>query len=139
MSNQILIDASYLYALYNPRDKHHVAAIALAQQIEQSPLIPEIILPEITYLFERDLNYSAAVKFLAEFAETEAQLVCLTIADIQRAQAIMTMYASAEFDLADACIMALSERLQITQVCTFDRRDFSIFRPAHCTHLELMP
>jgi predicted nucleic acid-binding protein len=96
-------------------------------------------LPEITYLFERDLSYSATVRFLAEFAETEVELVCLTIADIQRAQMIMSTYASSEFDLADACIMALSERLQITQVCTFDRRDFSIFRPAHCAYLELLP
>jgi hypothetical protein len=35
--------------------------------------------------------------------------------------------------------MALSERLQITQVCTFDRRDFSIFRPTHYDYLELLP
>jgi hypothetical protein len=27
----------------------------------------------------------------------------------------------------------------ITQVYTFDQRDFRIFRPAHCPHLELLP
>jgi hypothetical protein len=35
--------------------------------------------------------------------------------------------------------MALSERLNITQVCTVDRRDFSMFRPLHCDYLELLP
>ncbi len=47
--------------------------------------------------------------------------------------------ALASFDYTDAAIMALSERLQITKVCTFDRRDFGIFRPKHCDYLELLP
>jgi predicted nucleic acid-binding protein len=51
----------------------------------------------------------------------------------------MSTYATAEFDLVDACIMALSERHEIKQICTFDRRDFSIFRPKHCEYLELLP
>jgi predicted nucleic acid-binding protein len=59
--------------------------------------------------------------------------------DLRRVQEIMAFYASARLDLVDTCIMALSERLQITKVCTFDRRDFSIFRPKHCDFLELLP
>jgi uncharacterized protein len=35
--------------------------------------------------------------------------------------------------------MALAEYLAITQICTFDRRDFSIFRPAHCEYFERLP
>jgi predicted nucleic acid-binding protein len=44
-----------------------------------------------------------------------------------------------DFDLADCCIMALSERLNITYISTLDRRDFSIFRPRHCDYLTLLP
>ena len=51
----------------------------------------------------------------------------------------MAKYADARFDFVDCCIMALVERLDITQICTFDRRDFGIFRPAHCEYLELLP
>ena len=40
----------------------------------------------------------------------------------------MEKYADARFDFVDCCIMALAERLAITQICTFDRRDFSIFK-----------
>jgi predicted nucleic acid-binding protein len=40
---------------------------------------------------------------------------------------------------ADCCIMTLSERLNITQVCTFDQRDFLIFRPKHCDYLDILP
>ena len=52
---------------------------------------------------------------------------------------IMRQYASAAFDYTDAAIMALSERLNITQLYTFDHRDFRIFRPQHTAFLELLP
>ncbi len=135
----MLVDASYLYAIYNARDKHYAEAVAFANQTESAPLIPEIVLPEVAYLFERDLGHYAVAKFLDEFASTEIKFVSLSVVDIRRVHEIMTTYASAEFDIVDTCIMALSERLQITQVCTFDRRDFSIFRPMHCDYLELLP
>ena len=61
------------------------------------------------------------------------------LADLQRARAIMAAYPEADLDFVDCCLMALSERLKITQICTFDRRDFSIFRPQHCDYLELLP
>ncbi len=35
--------------------------------------------------------------------------------------------------------MAMTEGLNVTEICTFDRRDFSIFRPTHCDYLELLP
>lgn len=36
-------------------------------------------------------------------------------------------------------LVALAERLNLTQVCTFDRRDFNLIRPRHCDHLDLLP
>ncbi len=56
-----------------------------------------------------------------------------------RMQVIMEQYGDAKFDFVDVAIMAISERLNIQQICTFDRRDFSIFRPIHCDYLELLP
>ncbi|MHB8627162.1 MAG: hypothetical protein ACYDBJ_17495 [Aggregatilineales bacterium] len=34
------------------------------------------------------------------------------------------------------CLMALSERLNITQICTYDRHDFSMFCPIHGDYLQ---
>ena len=59
--------------------------------------------------------------------------------DLTRIGEIMTQYADANLDFVDCCIMTLSERLTITQICTLDHRDFSIFRPEHCNYLELLP
>jgi predicted nucleic acid-binding protein len=139
MSNLILIDTSFLYALYNTDDEYHSIAVEYAREINKTSVVPEVILIEITFLFMRDIGYHAIPPFLQKLDESNIQLQCLEWADIRRAQEIMATYASSEFDLVDACIMALSERLQITHVCTFDRRDFGIFRPTHCDYLELMP
>lgn len=139
MSNRLLIDTSFLYALYNADDEDHQRAVQFALQIKTPTLVPDVILPEITFLFLRDVGYHAIPPFIKKLSESSVQLQGLTLADLQRAQQIATTYSSAQFDLVDTCIMALSERLQITQVCTFDRRDFSIFRPAHCAYLELLP
>lgn len=35
--------------------------------------------------------------------------------------------------------LLLAERLNITQILTFDRRDFSVFRPAHTPYFDLLP
>ena len=51
----------------------------------------------------------------------------------------MRQYADTELDFVDTAIMAVSERLNITRIATFDRRDFSIYRPTHVEHYELLP
>ncbi len=139
MSDRLLIDTSFLYALYNGNDEDHQKALQFALLIKTPSLVPDVILPEITFLFLRDVGYHAIPPFLNKLAESSIQMQGLELSDIRRVQEITTIYESAHFDLVDACIMALSERLQITQVCTFDRRDFSIFRPIHCAYLELLP
>ncbi len=59
--------------------------------------------------------------------------------DLRRVREIAIAYADAEFDIVDCCIMAIAERLNITRIATFDRRDFSVFRPSHCEYFELLP
>jgi hypothetical protein len=69
----------------------------------------------------------------------DTNLEAITLADLSRVRDIMATYADNRFDFVDCCIMALAERLNITQIYTFDRRDFQVFRPSHCDYLELLP
>jgi predicted nucleic acid-binding protein len=48
-------------------------------------------------------------------------------------------YRDAELDFTDAAIMALAERYAITEIATFDRRDFALVTPAHAEHFTLLP
>jgi uncharacterized protein len=135
----ILTDSSFIYALYNAKDTRHQRAMDFATQYTGVTVVPDVALPEVSYLFMRDLGYAGVRTFLEHFKQIHARLEPLEKADLVRVHEIAVEYASAEFDVVDCCIMVLAERLKITQIATFDRRDFSIFRPRHCDYLELLP
>ncbi len=93
---------------------------------------------ELAFLLTQRMNYSYMVRGLQTIRENYP-IEPLQFEDMKRMEDIMRRYESAKFDYTDAAIMALSERLNITQVYTFDRRDFAIFRPRHIASLELLP
>jgi predicted nucleic acid-binding protein len=135
----ILTDSSFIYALYNSNDSRHQAAMNFASHYTGGTIVPVVILPEVSYLFQRDLGYHGVQKFLENFKKIKARLEPIENADLERIHAISLEYSTAKFDIVDCCIMTLSERLNISRIATFDRRDFSIFRPRHCDYLELLP
>ena len=53
--------------------------------------------------------------------------------------AFFKRYDNLEPQLADAMLMYLAERHQITTIFTIDRRDFSIYRLSNGQALELLP
>lgn len=136
---KILIDSSFLFSLYCRTDSRHAQSMAFAHTYRAFFSVPDVVLPEVTFLFTREINFLAATAFLREFLKAPSALECVTAADFSRAREIMMGYPAAKLDLVDCVIMAQSERLQITRVCTYDRRDFVIFRPQHCPYLELLP
>lgn len=96
-------------------------------------------MPEVTFLFARRGKTPAVIRFLQSFAAVQPILEPIIVADIQPAHETMAKYLTAKLDFVDCCIMALSERLSITHVCTFDRRDYVICRRPNGEALELLP
>jgi predicted nucleic acid-binding protein len=48
-------------------------------------------------------------------------------------------YADLPLGATDACIVALAERLNVTELVTLDQRHFNIVRPRHVNTLTLIP
>jgi uncharacterized protein len=136
---EVLVDASYLVALGYPRDKNQRAAKQFAEQQEMELLIPEVVLVEAVYNLQRLGGTLAATRFSKLLIAQAPRLVTLTMLDFARAIAIMQTYHEADLDFVDCCLTALAERLQITRICTFDRRDFTMIRPEHAAYFELLP
>lgn len=135
----ILIDTSFLLALSDYRDPHHRVATDAIRIIRAPRVIPVPVLPEAFYMISIRVNYAAAIRFLEYIQRGGFDLESLSFADTARTTTIMRKYADSKFDFVDCCIMALAERLNVTRILTFDRRDFPVFRPAHCDYLELLP
>ncbi|MCI0348366.1 MAG: PIN domain-containing protein, partial [Acidobacteriales bacterium] len=122
-----------------PRDQNHVAAKQFAAQVEARLLIPEVVLVEAIYNLQRLGGTPAAARFASLLMSQSPQFVPLTLSDFERAIEVLRTYSNADLDFVDCCLTALAERLDITQICTFDRRDFSIIRPKHVGYFELLP
>lgn len=135
----ILVDSSLLIGLALKRDHYHDSAVALIRQLPQDDLL--VVMPSLFELFfvcHERVGYAVAVAAYAA-AYRRFHIEFLMTEDLSRIESIMQKYQDAQFDPTDAAIMAVSERLEIRQIATFDRRDFSIFRPSHTDYLELLP
>jgi predicted nucleic acid-binding protein len=139
MTKKVLIDSGFLYALYDVQATQYYDARSFFRGDKRQRIVPDVVLTEVAYLLRSRADARAVNAFLFGVASAQFQLEPVLPADLQRVREIMALYASADLDFVDCCIMALAERLNITQVCTFDRRDFAIFRPTHCDYLELFP
>ncbi|GIL12870.1 MAG: hypothetical protein BroJett038_15900 [Chloroflexota bacterium] len=137
--NNILLDTSFVIALNNPKDRYHPRAYKFVSETKDNLIVPEVALTETAFMLAQAGGFPAVIAFLDRLVETETPLQNLSLNDLLRARQIMAAYPEARFDFVDCCIMSLAERLDIRQICTFDRRDFSIFRPKHCEFLELLP
>ncbi len=135
----LIIDSSFLVALYDGSEVHHPKAYDFAAHRSEAILVPDVVLPEVGYLLRRNLGYANSFNFFDFFDYSFVRLVPAFEEDLTRIYEISRQYESAQFDIVDCCIMAIAERLNITRIATFDRRDFSMFRPSHCEYLELLP
>ena len=76
---------------------------------------------------------------LYELVKAGFKVESIAEVDFKRIFQIMRQYSSASFDFTDVAILAIAERLNISQIYTFDRRDFLIYKPIHTEYLELLP
>jgi predicted nucleic acid-binding protein len=139
LPSKLLVDSSYLYAFFDEQNEKHQDTVAVAEVYRGQFVVPYVVLTEVAYLCRREAGVPGVLKFLDGLVAMQPQLEPVLSTDLTRARDIMAQYADAKLDFVDCCIMALSERLNITEVCTFDQRDFNIFRPKHCPYLELLP
>ena len=135
----LIIDSSFLVALYDVGEVRHQRAYHFAEHNSETMLVPDIVLPEVNFLLRRNLGYTNSLKFFDFFESRFVRLLPILVGDLARVSEISQQYADARLDLVDCCIMAITERLDITRIATFDRRDFGIFKPSHCDYLELLP
>ncbi len=134
-----ILDTSFLFALTDQGDQNHQRVLAIAQSVNESLVLPVVVLPEVCYLIASRLGHQAMCRFVSSLTPDAVQVEPATSEDLIRVHQILEQYADSQLDFTDAAIVAIAERLNITRVYTLDRRDFSIIRPNHCDYFELFP
>ena len=85
------------------------------------------------------LGPAAQVRFLRLVTDGQLEAIELTGHDWARCVDLVARYASLRLDLMDASIVAVAERLGITELASFNGRDFYTVRPRHTEAFTLLP
>jgi predicted nucleic acid-binding protein len=116
-----ILDTGPLVALLNRADQYHAWTL---QSLERLPLplwTCEPVLAEASYLTGRGLE------ILHMLADGQLR-IGLQLEDQAEAVARLLSRYGGTMDLADACIVRMSELTRKCQVFTTDRRDFRVYR-----------
>jgi predicted nucleic acid-binding protein len=137
----ILVDANVLIALASRSDQNHKTASQWVESTDDALLVPPTVIAEVCFLVgERNRDRRAEVEFLRSFADPNGlQLAELTPDDLARMADLTEQYATLGLGGTDASVIAIAERLGITEVATFDRRHFPHVQPNHVQRLTLLP
>jgi uncharacterized protein len=98
------------------------------------------VIAEACYLIGRTFGPGPEAAFLEAFGPGEAfTLGTLLEADLTRMAALVRQYGDLPLGGTDAAVVAVSERLGVTEVATVDRRHSSIVRPQHAANFKIVP
>ena len=116
-----IADTGFLIALANARDLHHSWALRVAEQVTEPLLTCEPVLAEAAF----HLRNSALV--LEMIAEGLVTLAFDCNDHLPQLAALAARYADRQPDLADLCLIRMSELYPHHSVVTVDR-DFRLYR-----------
>jgi predicted nucleic acid-binding protein len=135
----LICDTGAIYALYDADDVHHLPAKTVVEA-EAGPLfLPMVLLAEIDYLLTSRLGTDAALDFVDSVVSGSFTLVVPSSEDLARCRELILQYRGLPLGLADATVVATSERLQIQRVFTVDQRHFRAIQPRELGHFILLP
>lgn len=128
----VLADSGPLAALFNRRDKHHLAAVNYfaARGPHLKLLTTWEVVSEVAYFL--DFSADAQGDFLewlhAGSSHGLLTLAALEVQDLPGLAKMMRKYADRPMDLADASLVWLANKTGVTDIITIDRADFSVYR-----------
>lgn len=138
----IVCDTGPLVAAALSNDSDHKACVELFTALHadrRELLVPATVVAEVGYLLAREAGARVESLFLRSLAGGDFTSVDLTRTDYARMADLVSTYESLPLGTTDAPVVAITERLGLTDVATLDRRHFTVVRPRHVDALTLLP
>jgi len=121
----ILIDTSAFVAYYNKADDKYPIVSDFFSKCESQLITSTSCITETMWMLKS--NYRVQNFFLSAFLNEVYTHEPLTAQDIHRITELNEKYADRKADFADLSLVAISERLDIPAIATFDK-DFQVYR-----------
>ena len=117
-----IAETGFLVAFANRSDEHHDGALSVAEHVTEPLLTCEAVLAETAFHVQSvslvlALVREGLIKLAFDCGEHQLQL-----------EALAARYADRHPDLADLCLIRLSELFPRHSVITVDREDFRVYR-----------
>jgi len=122
-----LLDTGPLVAFFDRSDRHHRWAVEQWARAPIPLLTCEAVLAEATYLLHEHAGLSAD-KVLALFERGVIKARFQLDDHAGPVAELLRKYCGQGMQLADACLVRMSELKRDTRVFTVDERDFNIYR-----------
>jgi uncharacterized protein len=135
----LLCDTGVLLAAGNTKDHAHRACIGLLREANGPLLVPSPVMGEIGYLLQSRVGPQAEATFLRSFGGDGFRVAEVEDGDVSRMAELVEKYLDLPLGIVDAAVIAIAERLRLTEVATLDRRHFSVVKPRHVAAFTLLP
>lgn len=120
-----LIDAGPLIALFNNRDRYYHKITDFLRTYSGELVTTWPVMTEVCHML--DFNTQAQIDFLKWVRRGGVKLVLLDDQDISRIISLSEKYADIPMDLADATLIVVAEKLNISDIVTIDS-DYYVYR-----------
>ena len=117
-----IADTGFLVAFANRMDRHHAWAVGVAERVDAPLLTCEAVLAETAFHLR---NAKVVLDMVSEgFVRVAVDIP----AELTHLAALAKRYADRDPDLADLCLVRLSELHPRHSVITVDESDFRVYR-----------
>jgi predicted nucleic acid-binding protein len=117
-----IADTGFLVAFLNRADRHHAWAVEIAKHVDEALLTCDAVLAETAFHVED------AARTLALVREGLVVPAFSVLQEMPRLERLAQRYADRRPDLADLCLVRLSEIHPKHSVITVDVSDFRVYR-----------
>ena len=97
------------------------------------------LVAEVGYLLAREVGAVIESMFLRSLSNGDLVPVELGTDDYARMADLVDQYADFPLGTTDAAVIAIAERLDVSEIATLDRRHFTVVRPRHGIAFTLLP
>lgn len=132
-----LVDTGAILAMLNPRDPWHQKCTA-AFESQQLPLgTTTAVLTELFHLIRR---YRGGVQLAQSFVLSNVVTILpITDHDLPEVNRLMERYADRPMDFADATLVRVGSRHNLTTILTIDHDDFETYRMDRKRKFRVIP
>jgi predicted nucleic acid-binding protein len=127
-----IADTGFLVAFANRRDRHHEWALEIARRVTEPLLTCDAVLAETAF------HVGSAAVTLAFVRDGLVRPAFAIAEEVARLAELATRYADRRPDLADLCLIRLSELHPRHSVITTDLNDFRVYRRARREAIPLI-